>query len=170
LLRIAHDLVTPFVTQWYKLSSLPRNINTEIVICRFVSYTEETPCRTLKTMKQYQESEGTVLCAAGVEMWRHSLSAKDVDIMSAKTIWVWLLLVTLATVRMKPMNLISCIVSPTLLLLQTILSYLHSWVQKWILNITWIHIPYRVHENHVIVICHCYMRLSFQWCQTVVLL
>ena len=48
------------------------------------------------------------------------------------------------------MNLISSLVFPTLLLLQTILSYLH--------------------DNHVIVIYHCYMRLSFQWYQTVVLL
>jgi hypothetical protein len=72
---------------------------------------------------------------------------------------------------MKMMNLVSCFVFPTLLLLlQTILSYLHSWIKKWILNISRIHIPYRVNDNHVIVICHCYMSLSFQWCQTVVLL
>jgi len=31
LLRIAHDLVTPFLTQRYKLSSLPRNIKTATV-------------------------------------------------------------------------------------------------------------------------------------------
>ena len=37
LLRIAHDLVTPFVTQRYKLSSLPRIIKTAIVMCGFVS-------------------------------------------------------------------------------------------------------------------------------------
>jgi len=89
--------------------------------------------------------------AAAVEMWRHNLCAKDVDITSAKIKWVWLLLVTLATIRMKQMNLISCVVFPTLLRLQTILSYLHSWIQKWILNITGIHIPYRVNDNHVIV-------------------
>jgi hypothetical protein len=29
------------------------------------------------------------------------------------------------------------------------------------LNITRIHILYRVNDNHVIVICHCYMSLSF---------
>jgi len=28
LLRIAHDMVTPFVTQQYKLPTLPRNIKT----------------------------------------------------------------------------------------------------------------------------------------------
>jgi len=108
--------------------------------------------------------------AEGVEIWRHNLSAKDVDITSAKTIWVWLLLVTLARTRMKRMNLIICVVFPTLLLLRTILSSLHSWIQKWILNITGIHIPYRVNDNHVIVMCHCYMRLLFQRCKTVVLL
>jgi hypothetical protein len=32
-IRTAHDLVTPFVTQRYKLSSLPRNIKTAIVMC-----------------------------------------------------------------------------------------------------------------------------------------
>jgi len=41
LLRIAHDLVTPFVTQRYKLSTLPRNIKTAIVLCGFVSDSEE---------------------------------------------------------------------------------------------------------------------------------
>jgi len=107
--------------------------------------------------------------ATGVEMWRHNLSSKDVDITSAKTIWVWLLLVTFIRIRMKLMNLISCVVFPTLPLLQTILLYLHSWIQKWILNMTGIHIPYRANDSHVIVICHCYMSL-FQWCQIVVLL
>jgi len=131
---------------------------------------KKTPCRTLKTKRRYQESKGTVMYATGVEVWRDNVSAKDVDITSAKTIWVWLLLVTLARIRMNMMNLISCIVFPTLLLLQTILSYLHSWIQKWILNITGIHIPCRVKDNHVIVICHCYMSLLFRWCQTVVLL
>jgi hypothetical protein len=67
-------------------------------------------------------------------------------------------------------NLISCLVFPTVLLLQTILSYLRSWIHEWILNITGIHTLYRANDNHDIVICHCYMRLSFQWCQTVVLL
>ena len=40
LLRIAHDLVKPFVTQRYKLSTLPRNIKTAILMCRFVSESE----------------------------------------------------------------------------------------------------------------------------------
>jgi hypothetical protein len=41
LLRIAHDLVTPFVTKQYKLPTLPRNIKTAIVMCGFVSDYEE---------------------------------------------------------------------------------------------------------------------------------
>jgi len=41
LLRIAHDLVTQFVTQRYKLSTLPRNIKIAIVKCGFVSNLEE---------------------------------------------------------------------------------------------------------------------------------
>ena len=41
LLRIVHDLVTPFVTQRYKLYSLTRNFKTEIVTCGFVSDSDE---------------------------------------------------------------------------------------------------------------------------------
>ena len=41
MLRITHDLVTPFVTQRYKLSTLPRNIKTARVTCGFVSDSEE---------------------------------------------------------------------------------------------------------------------------------
>jgi hypothetical protein len=41
LLRIAHDLVTQFVTEQYKLSTLSRNIKTAIIICGFVSDSEE---------------------------------------------------------------------------------------------------------------------------------
>jgi len=41
LFRIVHDLVTPFVTQRYKLPTLPRNIKTAIVMCGFVSDSEE---------------------------------------------------------------------------------------------------------------------------------
>jgi len=40
LLRIAHDLVTPFVTQRYKLCSLTKNIKTAIAVCGFVSDSE----------------------------------------------------------------------------------------------------------------------------------
>jgi len=42
LLRIAHDLVKSFVTKRYKLSSLPRNIKTAIVMCGFVHDSEES--------------------------------------------------------------------------------------------------------------------------------
>jgi hypothetical protein len=41
LLRIAHNLVTPFVTQRYKLHTLPRNIKTAIIMRGFVSDSEE---------------------------------------------------------------------------------------------------------------------------------
>jgi len=41
VLRIAHDLVTPFVTQRYKLPTLPTNIRTATVMCGFVSDSEE---------------------------------------------------------------------------------------------------------------------------------
>jgi len=49
--RIAHDLVTPFVTQQYKHSSLPRNIKTAIVMCGFVSDSEEN---TMKYPDDYE--------------------------------------------------------------------------------------------------------------------
>ncbi|MDR0318698.1 MAG: hypothetical protein LBI09_01535 [Nitrososphaerota archaeon] len=41
LLRIAHDLVTSFVTQRYKLSTLPTNIKTAIIMFGIVSDSEE---------------------------------------------------------------------------------------------------------------------------------
>ena len=41
MLRIAHELFTQFVIQLYKLSTLPRNIKTAIVMCGFVSDSEE---------------------------------------------------------------------------------------------------------------------------------
>jgi hypothetical protein len=41
LLRTAHDMVKPFVTQRYKLPALPRNIKTATVVCGFVSDSEE---------------------------------------------------------------------------------------------------------------------------------
>jgi len=51
LLRIAHVLVTPFVTQRYKLCSLLRNIKTAIVMCRFVSDSEEN---TMQDPEDYE--------------------------------------------------------------------------------------------------------------------
>jgi len=43
LLRIVsvHDLVTPFVTQLYKLPTLHRNIKTAIIMCGLISDSEE---------------------------------------------------------------------------------------------------------------------------------
>jgi len=51
LLGIAHDLVTPFVTQRYKLSSLLKNIKTTIVMCGFVSDSEED---TMQDLEDYE--------------------------------------------------------------------------------------------------------------------
>jgi len=125
LLRIAHDLVTPFVTQRYKLSSLPKNIKTAIVMCGFVSDSEED---TMHDPEDYEAISRKRGC-------RHVCSrSRDV-----KTQFVckgcghyiskdhMSMIVTCDTrIRKKLMNLISCAVFPTLLLLQTILSYLHS--------------------------------------------
>jgi len=52
LLRIAHDLVIQFVIQRYKLSTLPRNIKTAIVMCGFVSDSKEN------TMQDPEDYEG----------------------------------------------------------------------------------------------------------------
>ena len=51
LLRIARDLVTPSVTQRYKLPTLPRNVKTATVMCGFVSDSEEN------TMQDPQDYE-----------------------------------------------------------------------------------------------------------------
>ena len=57
LLRIAHDLVTSFVTQRYKL---PDYLGTS---------EEQQSCADLSlTTRRYQESEGAVMYVAGVEM------------------------------------------------------------------------------------------------------
>jgi hypothetical protein len=51
LLRIANDLVTPFVTQRYKLSTLPKNIKTAIVLRGIVSDSEEN---TMQDPEDYE--------------------------------------------------------------------------------------------------------------------
>jgi len=51
LLRIAHDLVTPFLTQLYKLPTLPRNIKTAIVMRGFVFDSKEN---TMQDPEDYQ--------------------------------------------------------------------------------------------------------------------
>ena len=50
LLRIAHDLVTPFLTR-KKISTLPRNIKTATVMCGFVSDSEEN---TMQDPEDYE--------------------------------------------------------------------------------------------------------------------
>ena len=51
MLRIVHDLVTPFVTQRYKLSSLTRSIKATKVMCRFISDSEEN---TMQDPEDYE--------------------------------------------------------------------------------------------------------------------
>jgi len=58
LLRIAHDLVTPFVTQRYKLSSLPKNIKPTIVMCGFVSNSEENSMQDLEDYEAISRKRG----------------------------------------------------------------------------------------------------------------
>ena len=168
LFRIAHDLVTPFITQRNKLSTLPSNIKTAIVICGFVSDSEENTMQDPEDYEAISRKRGRChVCSRSrnvkfvFKCYEHKVCNDHMNM---------IVTVTLAKMRMKQINLISCVGFPTVLLLQTILSYLHSWIQKLILNITGIRILYMVDDNHVIVICHCYIRSSFQWCQTVVLL
>jgi hypothetical protein len=52
LLRIAHDLLTTFLTQRYKLPTLPRNIKTAIVMCGFIYDSEEN---TMQDPEDYEE-------------------------------------------------------------------------------------------------------------------
>jgi len=69
LLRTAHDLVTPFVTQLYKLSTLPSNIKTAVVVCGFVSESEENTTQDPEDYEAISSKRGrAVLYAAGVEM------------------------------------------------------------------------------------------------------
>ena len=58
LLRIAHDLVTPFVTQRYELPTLPRNIRTATVMCRFVSDSEENTMQDLEDYEAISRKQG----------------------------------------------------------------------------------------------------------------
>jgi hypothetical protein len=66
--EFANDLVTPFVTQRYKLSTLPRNIKTAIVMCGFFSDSEENTMEDSEDYEAISKSEGAVMYAAGVEM------------------------------------------------------------------------------------------------------
>jgi hypothetical protein len=68
LLRIAHDLVTPFVTQRNKLSTLPMCIKTAIVMCGFVSGSEENTLQDPEDYEAISRKRKAVMYATGVEM------------------------------------------------------------------------------------------------------
>jgi hypothetical protein len=70
LLGIAHDLVTPFVAQRYKLYTLPRNIKTAIVMCGFVSDSEEN------TMQDPEDYEGISRKRGRCHVWSRSGDVK----------------------------------------------------------------------------------------------
>ena len=58
LLTIAHDMVTPSVTRRYRLSSLPRNIKTTIVVCGFVSDSVENTMQDPEDYKVISRKRG----------------------------------------------------------------------------------------------------------------
>jgi hypothetical protein len=60
--RIAHDLVTPFVTQRCKLSTLPRSIKTAIVMCGFVSDSEENTMQDPEDYEVISRKGGRLSC------------------------------------------------------------------------------------------------------------
>ena len=154
-LRTAHDLVIPFVTKRYKLSSLPRNIKTAIIMCGFVSDSEENTMQDPEDYEAISRKRGRChVCSRSRDVKRQFV-CKGCGRYICKD-HMSIIVTCDPRKRMKLMNLISCFVFPTLLLLQTILSYFHSWIQKRILNITGIHIPYRVNDNHVVVIWGCH--------------
>jgi hypothetical protein len=70
LLRIAHDLVTSFVTQRYKLSTLTRHIKTATVMCGFVSDSEEN------TMQDPEDYEVTSRKRGRCHVWNRSRDVK----------------------------------------------------------------------------------------------
>jgi hypothetical protein len=126
-----------------KQSTLSRSIKTAIVVCGFVSDSKGNTMQDPKDYEVISRKWGSChVCSRSRDVKTH----------------------TLARLRMKLMNLISYIVFPTLLILQTILSYVHSWSQKLTLNITGIYILWRLNDNHAIVIwgCHfCDVKLLF---------
>jgi hypothetical protein len=125
LLRIAFDLVVLFVTHRNKLPTPHRNIKTAIIMGGFVSDSEENTIRDPQDYEAITRNGGRCHVCSRTRDVETQLSAKDVDITSDKD-HMSMLLVTLARIRMKLMNLISCVVFPNLLLLlQTILSYLY---------------------------------------------
>jgi hypothetical protein len=85
-LRIARDLVTPFVTQRYKLLTLTWNIKTAIVMCGFISDSEEN---TMQDPEDYEavsrKRGGCHVCSRSRDV-KTQFVCKDVDITSAKTI------------------------------------------------------------------------------------
>jgi uncharacterized protein YbcC (UPF0753/DUF2309 family) len=95
LLGIAQDLMTPFATQRYKLSTLPRSIKPAIVMCGFVSDCEQNPMQDPAECEAISRERGRChVCSSSRDVETQSvckgcgdsLSAKVVDIPSAQTI------------------------------------------------------------------------------------
>ena len=151
LVRIPRDLVTPFVTQWYVLSTLPRNIKTAVVMCIFVSDSEENTTQDPEDYEAIPRRRGCCFVCSKNRDVKTQFVCKGCRLCICKDHMSVIVTCDTSRIRMKLMNLISYVVFPTLLLLQTILSYLQSWIQIWTLNVTRIHISCRVNHNHVVV-------------------
>jgi hypothetical protein len=89
-------------------------------MCGFVSDSEEN---TMQDPEEYEVISRKRRCCHVCNR-RTQFVCKECGHYVCKDYMNMILLVTLARIRMKLMNLISCVVFPTLLLLQTILSYL----------------------------------------------
>jgi hypothetical protein len=78
--------VTPFVTQRYKLPTITRNIKTAIVMCGFVSVSEENTMQDPEDYEEISRRRGrSHVCSRSTDVKTHFV-CKDVDITSAKTI------------------------------------------------------------------------------------
>ena len=86
LLRTAHGMMTPLVTQRYKLPALPRNIKTA-VMCGFVSDSEENTMQDPEDYEAISRMRGRChVCSRSRDV--KTQFVKDVDSTSTKTICV----------------------------------------------------------------------------------
>jgi len=94
-------------------------------MCGFVSDSEENTMQDPEDYEViYRKQRRCHVCSRSRDV-RTQFVCKGCGLYVCKDYTGMILLVTLARIQIKLMNFISCAVFPTLLLLQTILSYLH---------------------------------------------
>jgi len=126
MLRITHDLVIPFVTQRFKLSTLPRNIKTAIVTCGFFSDSEQN---TMQDPEDYEaisrKQRHCHVCSRSREV-KTQFVCKGCGHYVCKDHMIMIVICDICKNKDETDESDKLLVFPTLPLLQTILSYLHS--------------------------------------------